>query len=189
MPIPWLRILNALVFGVDLTRAGTRRANQQEESVATEGPARGAWFMERFVEREQKRMEFERERMDIERQRADRALRLDQLRRAGDREIGRLRLTAGIAVTGLIGALLFWAQLVAAAFTAIGTRLLLGSAWTLLVVALALSFAGQKNVAAALARMDEGSAPGSVTAGTVGTLAPWLLVAGLALFGLAALAA
>ena len=185
MSIPWLRLFDAALWAIDLARSGTGRAHVREEGAAKPESARGAWW----AEREQRRMAFERERMEAERQRAERALRLDLLRQAGDREIGRLRLTAGIAVTGLIGALLFWAQLVAAAFTTIGGRLLLGGAWTLLVTALALSLAGQKHVAAALARMDDTSTPSSVTAGVAGTLAPWLVVAGLALFGIAALAA
>jgi hypothetical protein len=189
MPIPWLRLFDTVLYVFDITRPGARRPASREEGIVKDPPARGGWIVERLVEREQKRIEFERERMEVERARADRTLKLDLLRHAGDREIGRLRLTAGIAVTGLIGALLFWAQLVAAAFTAIGTRLLLGSAWTLLVAALALSFAGQKNVAGALARIDEANSMGSVTAGTAGKLAPWLLIGGLALFGIAALAA
>jgi len=185
MSIPWLRLIDTVLYALDLARPGARRAPAREEGAMTRESGRGAWL----TEREQRRMEFERERMDAERQRADRALSLDLLRHAGDREIARLRLAAGIAVTGLIGALLFWAQLVAAAFTTIGGRLLLGGAWTLLVAALALSFAGQKNVAAALAQIGETSAPGGVTAGTSGRLAPWLVIAGLALFGIAALAA
>lgn len=185
MSIPWLRLLNAVLYAVDLAGSAAGRANVREEGAVKRESSRGAWW----AEREQRRMDFERERMEAERQRAERALRLELLRHAGDREIGRLRLTAGLAMTGLIGALLFWAQLVAAAFTTILGRLLLGGAWTLLVAALALSFAGQKNVAAALARTDEASTPSSVSAGVAGALAPWLVVAGLALFGIAALAA
>src|SRR3990172_1235560 len=159
MPVPWFHALDLLISVIDLTRGGRSRAAAatQEAAGRNEAPDRDAWQMER------ERMDLERERMAVERQRAERALKLELLRQAGDREIGRLRLTAGIAVTGLIGSLLFWAQLVAAAFTAIGTRLLLGSAWLLLVGALAFSFIGQARIAAALAGMDDTSTACGIT--------------------------
>src|SRR5882762_5150997 len=148
MPIPWLRLFNALVYAVDCARVGTSLATGREDGVTKGKDPRGEWW----VEREQRRMDFERERMEVERQRVERALKMDMLRRTGDREIGRLRLMAGVAAASLVGALLFSAQLLSTAFWA---RVLLGGAWILLVTALALSFGGQARLAAALARLDD----------------------------------
>src|SRR5256885_15023371 len=54
---------------------------------------------------------FRSEQLEAERQRAERALRLELRRQASDREIGRLRLLAGIAVVSWIGTLFFSARL------------------------------------------------------------------------------
>jgi len=182
MPVPWLRLLNALVYAVDCVRVGTSRAIGREDGETKGKDPRSAWWMEL----EQRRIAFEHERMEVERQRVERALRLDRLRLTGDREIGRLRLMAGVAAASLVGALLFSAQLVS---TALWARVLLAGAWILLVTALALSFSGQARVAAALARLDDTTGREALTSGVAGTLVPWLVVGGLALAGIAALAA
>src|SRR5438552_11365524 len=182
MRVPWLRLFSALVSAVDCARVGASRALGREEGATQGKDAPGRWWMER----EQRRMDFERERMEVERQRVERAWKLDMLRRSGDREIGRLRLMAGVAAASLVGALLFSAQLVSTAFWA---RVLLGGAWILLVTALALSFSGQARVAAALARLDDTTGREALASGVAGTLVPWLVVGGLALVGMAALAA
>ena len=57
-------------------------------------------------DRDTRRLELEREQLDAERERAERALRLELQRQAADREIGRLRLLAGVAVAGWLGTLL-----------------------------------------------------------------------------------
>src|SRR6185436_9870926 len=55
-------------------------------------------------DRDNRRLDLEREQAQAERLRAERALRLELARQAVDREIGRLRLTAGVAVACWLGA-------------------------------------------------------------------------------------
>jgi hypothetical protein len=186
MPIPWLRLLNAVLYSIDLGRAGTRLANVRESPVKGELPR--AWFGSWVTEWEQRRMEFERERMEVERQRVERALKLDLLRQAGDREIGRLRLMAGIAAASLIGTLVFFGQVVSTLFAALrpGTRLMLVAGWILILVALVLSYSGQARVALTLAQVSEPSGRERPSAGMVGALVPWFIALGLVLVGLAA---
>ena len=62
-------------------------------------------------DRDTRRLELEREQLEAERERAERALRLELQRQAGDREIGRLRLLAGVAVASWLGTLFFSARL------------------------------------------------------------------------------
>jgi hypothetical protein len=184
MPIPWVRLFNALLYGIDLGRAGTGLAHMREGGPMTGAIPRGAWF----EERERRRMELERERMDVERQRVERALKLDLLRQAGDREIGRLRLMAAIAAASLIGVLVFFGQVVSTLFAALrpGTRLTLIGGWILILIALVLSCSGQARVALSLAQVTDPTGTERPTAGMVGTLVPWLIALGLALVGLAA---
>ena len=63
-------------------------------------------------DRDSRRLDLEREQLAAERERAERALRLELRRQAADREIGRLRLLAGIAVASWIGTLFFSARLI-----------------------------------------------------------------------------
>jgi len=182
MRIPWLRVLNALIYGADFVR-GTR-PGVREDSAARGGAPRGAWW----VEQEQKRMDFERERMEAERQRAERARRLDVIRQTGDREISRLRLMAGVATVSLIGALVFFGQVVSTLFAALrfGTRVTMVGGWIFLVAAVVLSYSGQGRVAASLAHLDEPEGRPSPAAGLTGRLVPWFIAIGLTLVGLAA---
>jgi hypothetical protein len=184
MPIPWLRLFNVVIYAIDLARAGAGRANVREEGARTGGFPRGDWFKER----EQRRMEFERERMEVERQRAERALKLERLRQAGDREIGRLRLMAGVAAFSLIGTLVFFGQVVSTLFAALrpGTRFMLIGGWIVILAALVLSYSGQARVAESLAQVSEPSGSERPSAGIVGALVPWFIALGLVLIGLAA---
>jgi hypothetical protein len=127
-------------------------------------------------ERDTHRLEMEREQLDAERQRAERALKLELRRQASDREIGRLRLLAGIAVASWIGTLFFSARLLGGPVAA---RATLGVAWLLLLAAFAASFVAQSHVAEAASRSDERD----VDSGAAGAFALWLIVLGLALVG------
>ena len=133
-------------------------------------------------------MEFERERMEAERQRAERALKLDVIRQTGDREIGRLRLMAAVATVSLIGALVFFGQVVSTLFAALrfGTRVTFVGGWIFLVAAVVLAYSGQARVAASLAHLDELEGRPRPTAGLAGVLVPWFIAVGLALVGLGA---
>jgi hypothetical protein len=50
----------------------------------------------------------------------------------------------------------------------------------LLLTALAAAFSAQSRVAQELARMDDRSTPSDLTRSVAGSIAPWLIVAGLA---------
>ena len=136
-------------------------------------------------DRDSRRLDLEHEQVNAERVRAERALRLELLRQAGDRELARLRLTAVMALASWIGTLIFSARLIAGGA---GARVALGSAWVVLLAALGLSFAGQAGVGDALARVDL-DRDQAVPATLAGKLAPWFVVAGLGLTGVAVLMA
>jgi len=205
MPVPWLQIFDA-VMGVANFAKSRRAATQTEEQyqqqqmeTASRQPggleARMAGVvvaaLKEAFDRDTRRLELEREQLAAERERADRALRMELQRQAADREIGRLRLLAAVAVAGWLVTLLLAAwpgsRLVATA----GARVALGAGWLLLSAALAASFTAQGQVAAAMAGAAlPGSAPsGAVSSGAAGAAAPWLIMGGLALVGVAALLA
>ena len=202
MPFTWLRILDAAIGAVDVARRAARRHDHLDEpdsealEVAGAAPRRRldarlvgvvvAALKETF-DRDSRRLEFEREQAELERQRAERALRLELARQAGEREIGRLRLLAGAAVASWLGTLVVASRLVG---TSAPSRVVLAVGWVFLIAALACTFAGQSFVAHELERIGEGGGPGDAgDSGMAGALAPWLIVIGLALSGLAILVA
>jgi hypothetical protein len=196
MAVPWLRILDTVVGVGDLalsSRARKSPTSESDQPVTAVGGALGqlethltgvvvAALREAF-DRDSRRLDLEHDQVNAERVRAERALRLELLRQAADRELARLRLTAMIAVASWIGTLFFSAQLIAGGA---GARLALGSGWVVLLAALALSFTGQAGVSDALARVDL-ERDQAVPATMAGRLAPWFVVAGLALVGVAVL--
>jgi hypothetical protein len=196
MPIPWLHIIDALIGVTDFARSRTRPTpvdpdQQLQLDPGRAGPLGGletrlagvmvAALKEAF-DRDTRRLELERATLEGERERAERALRLELRRQAGDREIGRLRLLAGIAVASWIGTLFFSARALAGG---VGPRLALGGAWLLMLLSFAAAFVGQSRVAESLARTDDPD----FGSGTVGAVALWLIVSGLALVGLSVLIA
>jgi hypothetical protein len=128
-------------------------------------------------DRDHQRLELERQRLEEERDRAERLLRLEWLRQAGEREIARLRVLAAVALAGWLGTLFLVARV-----TASGTagRVMLGFTWLFLLTALAAAFSAQSRVAAELGRMDDRSSSSEITRSVAGIAAPWLIVAGLA---------
>jgi hypothetical protein len=199
MPVPWFRILRAVIGLSDfaLTPAPGRAGGEEDERLVPGTRALGqletrlagvvvAALKEAF-DRDSRRLELEREQLEAERRRAERLLKLELLRQAGDREVGRLRLLAGVAAGSWLGTLFFSARLAAGS---LGVRIALGGGWALLLTALALSFVAQSHVADALSRMDEPAGQRVVLPSSVaGTLSPWLIVIGLALIGVAMLSA
>src|SRR5437016_3359392 len=127
MALPWLRILDAFIGVTDLARSRRIKTLSQENpdpsTSLQRGPAGPLSGMEARLagvvvaalkeafDRDRNRLELEREHIEAERARAERALKLELLRQAGDREIGRLRLLAGVAVACWIGTLFFSARL------------------------------------------------------------------------------
>jgi hypothetical protein len=196
MPLPWLGILDTLIDVTTLVvgRKGRRPADEAESS-AMAGRSGGqlearmtgvvvAALKEAF-DRDARRLELEREQAEREHHRAERMLKLELLRQAGEREIGRLRLMAGVAIGSWIGTLFFSARLGGGTMAA---RVMLGTGWLLLLVALAVSFAAQARVGRALARVDDAAGrPDDVLAGAAGAVVPGLIVIGLAAIGLAVL--
>ena len=99
--------------------------------------------------------------------------------------MGRLRLLAGVAFVSWLSTLLLAARGTGASLS---SRIGLGLGWTLLLAALAIVLAAQVKVARALAELDDRSSPLDVApAGPAAATAPWLIVAGLAVIGVAAL--
>ena len=195
--LPWLRIIDAALGVTDLVRARRPRVDAPLEEGGQRLPAGIGGLETRLAgvvvaalkeafDRDTRRLELEREQLDAERRRAEQALRLELLRQAGDREIGRLRLIAAVAVASWIGTLFFSPRLIGGPMS---VRLVLGGGWLLLLLAMALAFMGQSAVAQALERAaldPPGGGPPSVN---TGILAPWLIVAGLALVGVSVLIA
>ena len=155
MAVPWLRLIDAVLGVSDVVRL-----------VKGRGP------------------ELERQQIEAERQRAERAVRLELLRQAGDREIGRMRLVAGVALAGWLATLL----LVSTLLSSVGGRIAIGAGWVLLLLSIALAFAEQSRLSHALAAADDRLSVETVTASSIGgVLAPWLVVAGLAVVALGVL--
>jgi hypothetical protein len=200
MPVPWLGIFDTMLGLANLVRGtGARRPSnesQDNDRLATTsgGGALGqlgqvgqlearlagvvvAALKEAF-DRDNRRLELEREQMEAERRRAERVLRLELLRQAAEREVGRLRLIAGLSAASWLGTLFFFGRVAGAGM---GARIVLAVGWALLLGALATSFAGQSRLAASAAHLtadDDATAPPS--AGVMGAAAPWLFVLGLA---------
>jgi hypothetical protein len=171
MALPWLGLIDTLIDVTNLVL--TKKSSRPSDGPDPPASAR--------------RIELEREQAEREQLRADRLLKLELLRQAGDREIGRLRLMAGLAVVSWIGTLFFSTRL---AGGPMGARVMLGAGWLLLLAALSLSFTAQARVGRALARIDQPAAHhDDVTAGTAGAVVPGLIVMGLAVIGLALLMA
>ena len=201
MPVPWLQLIDA-ALGVANFARGRKLPAVTEEQQQLEAGARVPGALEARLagvvvaalkeafDRDSRRLELERDQLAAERLRAERALTLEVMRQAGDREIGRLRLLAGVAVAAWVGTLLFSARLIGAGA---GARAALGGGWLLLLAAFAASFLAQSRVAASLDSFtksdDGGSGSSSPASGAGGALALWLLVAGLALVCVAVLVA
>jgi hypothetical protein len=199
MPVPWLQLIDA-ALGVANFARGRKLPVPHEEPQQLEAGARVPGALEARLagvvvaalkeafDRDSRRLELERDQLAAERLRAERALRLEMMRQAGDREIGQLRLLAGVAVAAWVGTLLFSARLIGASA---GARAALGGGWLLLLAAFAASFLVQSRVAASLDSFtksdDGGSGSSSPALGAGGVLVLWLLVAGLALVCVAVL--
>jgi hypothetical protein len=205
MPVPWLQIIDAVVGVTNFARG--RRAgvatDQLEQQQQMEAAARTPGGLEARMagvvvaalkeafDRDTRRLELERDQLAAERERAERALRLELQRQAADREIGRLRMLAGVAIAGWLVTLLLAIWPGSRMVATITARVALGGGWLLLGAALAASFSAQARVAAVLDALSAGGGDsrGVAMSGPAGAAALWLIVAGLTLVGLAALIA
>ena len=194
MAVPWLRILDTLLGISDLARMRKppppRSALDDPQQLEVTNRALGGLetrlagvmvaALKEVFDRDTKRLDLEREQIAIERERAERALRLELRRQAADREIGRLRLLAGIAVASWIGTLFFSTRLIGGPP---GGRVALGIGWLLLLLAFACAFTAQSSIADAMARGDDAR----LDSGIAGALALWLIVVGLGMIAIAVL--
>lgn len=201
MAVPWLRLLDAALSIHDAVRVRRSRAvdsSEFESRLPAQSPAvRGlesrlanvvvAALKETF-DRDSRRLELERQRLDMERERAERALQLEVVRQSAEREIGRLRFIAAVS-TAIVVATFFVAPRIAGpAGGAWVARTTLGVGWLLLVVATWRSLAGQSVLAGALDRVAaDQDLMAEIDVKQVDAFAPWCLVAGLALVGIAVL--
>lgn len=177
MALPWLRLLDMAIGVTDIARiANLGRKSRQPSPSAGEQPG---------TDLEAQRLELERQQLEAERRRAERALQLELQRQAGEREIGRLRLLAGVAVVSWIGTLIL-----AVRTTGVGARVFLGFGWLFLLCAIAASFIGQSRAAARVDALAQSDNTGDAfRSGLSGAAALVLLIFGLVFAGLAALIA
>jgi hypothetical protein len=123
--------------------------------------------------RDNARLDLERERLEAERQRAEQAQRLELRRQAIEREVGRLRLLALVALVGWIASVVMLAFRLGTASSPARTAVAAG--WFLLLASLASAFSAQRRLGADVP-LDAVSAE----SGDAGAASLWLLVAGLA---------
>ena len=198
MPLPWLQLIDAGLGVANFARgrkapSAPTATNEQLEAA---GRAPGglearlagvvvAALKEAF-ERDTRRLDLEREQLEAERERAERALRLELQRQAGDREIGRLRLLAGVAGAALARH---------AAVRSLRRRRRRRAASRSASAGCSCSARSrrrspaQSRVAAAIDARTAGDDRRSIRAGASGGVALWLMICGLVLAGLAALLA
>jgi hypothetical protein len=198
MPVPWLQLIDAALGVANFARGRKVQPPPDELSQQLESGGRApagiearlagvvvAALKEAF-DRDSRRLELERDQLAAERQRAERALRLELQRQAADREIGRLRLLAGVAVIVWIGTLVLSTRLIAGG---LGARASLGLGWLFLLGAIAASFVAQSRAAAAVESAAGDSTLGPIGSSAAGALTLWLLLCGFVLVGVAALLA
>jgi hypothetical protein len=200
MPLPWMSILDAVIGVTDLalSRRGGRKPEAEDDGAVALGDA-GAREMGRLdtrlvgvvvaalqevFDRDSRRLDLDREQAEAERQRSERALRLELLRQAADRELGRLRLVVGVAIVSCLATLFLSGRLVG---EHVASRVAVGGGWAFLLAALAISFVGQSRISAAVSRADR--IQDEVLPAGAGTLAAACIIVGLACIGIAMLIA
>ena len=199
MPVPWLQLVDAALGVANFARGRKAPPSPGEPQHQLDSGIGGPGGLETRLasvvvaalkeafDRDARRLELEREQLAAERQRAERALQLELQRQAGDREIGRLRLLAGVGGTAWIGTLVLSARLLSGG---IGARVSLGAGWLFLLGAIAASFIAQSRVAAAADALAIGDdSRRAIRSGAPGAFALWLMICGLILVGVAALLA
>jgi hypothetical protein len=125
------------------------------------------------LELERSQLEAQRRQLEEERRRADEAMRQELRRQAADRELARLRLLAGTALIGWIASVCVF--VVRISVMPVYARAIMAAGWLLLLIALATSFNAQSRAGEDIVGGGDARA-----AARPGTVAVWLLTAGLA---------
>src|SRR5262245_38604407 len=159
MAVPWLRIIDAALGIHDLVRV--RRAREADDAaVESRQLAQGSALrgiegrlasvvvaaLKETFDRDSKRLELEREQLEMQRVRAERALRLELVRQAADREIARVRFLTGLSTATFVAALIFAARVAGQSTTAWIARTMVGLAILTLLVAIGGSLADQSRL-------------------------------------------
>lgn len=124
-------------------------------------------------DRDHARLELERSQLEEQRRRAEEAMRQELRRQAADRELARLRLVAGTALFGWMASVIVFVVRVSA--MPMYARAIMAAGWLLLLAALATSFNAQSRAGEEIVSGGDARA-----AARPGTVAVWLLTAGLA---------
>lgn len=182
MPIPWVRLIDGVLKATDVVKWVRGTPTAPEESLTLRpieqqmsGLVIGA--LKEVFDRDRERLEIERQRADEEQRRAERALRLEMLRQAGEREIGRLRLMGAMAFASLLATLVVATRIDVAPGLGRGA---FGLGATLFIGAVAAAFAAQARIGQALAHANDRGSSDDVTRTAAGTASLWLAAAGLA---------
>jgi hypothetical protein len=186
MALPWMRLLDGVLGARDMMRAVQQRTVEADQTAALETPLVGVVLgaLREAFTRDSQRLDLERERLEEERRRAERALKLELLRQAGEREVSRLRLLGGAVLASLFGTLFLATFLDADATAARGVAAV---AALLLLGALAAAFAAHAEVSRALAAAHTQTDPDDLITSRAAHALPWLLLAGLAAVAVAVL--
>lgn len=199
MAFPWLRVLNAALglteFVGSLNRGGTsgargavRAAGAMERPdmpIETKLAGAAVAALKETFDRDHQRIALDREQRDADRKRAERLLRLDLARQAGDRELTHLRWLGTLALASWMSTIIL---VVVASEWGVGVRVVLGIGWGCLLAALATAFVAQSRLVQELGRGPErGEMPALPSNATATTAATWLLVSGLGIVAVAAL--
>ena len=136
-------------------------------------------------DRDRVRMDLERSQMESERERAEAALRAELRRQTADRALGQVRLIAIMAVATwmLSAALGVWLP----GMRSGAPRVLMGSGWLAAIAALGCAFIAWQHVSAWSAEVNGGDV--QAARHRAAAAAPWLLLAAIALTGVALLSA
>jgi len=205
MAWPWLKVLDAVIGLTSVARQMNRRARAEPGTDLERRPLTGdgsgmlgavetrlagvmVAALKEVFDRDKERLQIERERIEADRARAERLLRIEVARQAGERVLARLRVVATTAVVGWLGT---WLSVAAGVGRGPGassvTRLILAVGWILLLGALGTSLSGQAQVHRALDDPRERPADHQALGGGAGVWSAWLLLAGLAVSSLAVL--
>lgn len=197
MALPWLRLIDLALGLNDVVRRVRARTDNTETTRALTGQASTALggvetrmagvvvsALKEAFDRDHVRLQLEREKLEAERQRADRILKLELLRQAGEREIGRMQTLTAAGLVGLSASVALSFRLPPSG----GGRFLIGMAMALLLSSLICAFAEQARLSRTIAAADDRLSVESATAPqTAGVAAPWLVAAGFVAVAIAAL--